>query len=190
MSHLPPVPMRSVLYLDLDGTVRKGFDELGRWVNGPEDVEIFPEVPALLKMYRAAGWAIVAISNQGGVALGHVTPEAVAQGLKRTFVLCDGGFDLMFTCNHHPDAPDPSKAHCLCRKPRYGLIAVAQAMLNGSAKYTGNDFPPNMALLVGDREEDRLCAENAGIKFQWAADWRTRPLLFAPGSGWAPAVRQ
>jgi hypothetical protein len=28
-----------VLYLDLDGTVRKGSDELGRFVNGPEDVE-------------------------------------------------------------------------------------------------------------------------------------------------------
>jgi hypothetical protein len=34
-----------VLYLDLDGTVRKGKDELGRFVNGPDDVELFPEVP-------------------------------------------------------------------------------------------------------------------------------------------------
>lgn len=30
-----------VLYLDLDGTVRHGFDELGRFVNKPEDVTVF-----------------------------------------------------------------------------------------------------------------------------------------------------
>ena len=35
-----------VLYLDMDGTVRKGKDELGRFVNGPEDVEVFPEATA------------------------------------------------------------------------------------------------------------------------------------------------
>jgi D-glycero-D-manno-heptose 1,7-bisphosphate phosphatase len=38
-----------VLYLDLDGTVRKGYDELGRFVNTKEDVEVFPEVPAILE---------------------------------------------------------------------------------------------------------------------------------------------
>jgi D-glycero-D-manno-heptose 1,7-bisphosphate phosphatase len=33
-----------VLYLDLDGTVRQGKDDtLGRFVNGPEDVVVFPE---------------------------------------------------------------------------------------------------------------------------------------------------
>lgn len=43
-----------VLYLDLDGTVRQGKDDgLGRFVNGPEDVIVFPE--AVEMMHPACG---------------------------------------------------------------------------------------------------------------------------------------
>jgi phosphoglycolate phosphatase-like HAD superfamily hydrolase len=34
-------------------------------------------------------------------------------------------------------------------------------------------YPPYMGLMVGDREEDRLCAERAGLDFTWAPDWRS-----------------
>ncbi len=45
---MKPTP---VLYLDLDGTVRHGKDELGHFVNEPSDVVIFPEA---LKLMRQA----------------------------------------------------------------------------------------------------------------------------------------
>lgn len=54
-----------ILYLDIDGTVRKRFDELGKFVNKASDVVVFPEVPALLSKYKEAGWRIVGISNHG-----------------------------------------------------------------------------------------------------------------------------
>lgn len=38
---------KRVLYIDLDGTVRKGFGELGKFVNFASDVEIFPKVREL-----------------------------------------------------------------------------------------------------------------------------------------------
>lgn len=161
-------PIR-VLYLDLDGTVRHGFDELGRFVNTPDDVVIFPEALAAMREYKAAGWKICAISNQGGIALGHMSMKVCVQTMTRTYVLCEELFDKISFCRHHPEAHDPYMATCWCRKPRIGqIIECAQDI---SRKFNGM-CPPHLALFVGDRPEDEQCAANAGIRFLWAKDWR------------------
>lgn len=160
-----------VLYLDLDSTVRKGYDEIGRFVNKAEDVEVFPDVPQLMKAYKDAGWRIVAISNQGGVALGHLSWEDCAKAMMETQRQCFNLFDKMSFCVHHPDARDLEMAVCWCRKPRAGLIIEsAIALGNQFPEY----YPPHLALFVGDREEDRLCAEAANIKFMDAREWRKK----------------
>lgn len=64
-----------VLWLDLDGTVRKGKDELGKFVNEAKDVIVFAGVREMLKRYKRLGWRIVAVSNQGGLALGLLTMD-------------------------------------------------------------------------------------------------------------------
>lgn len=162
------VPIR-VLYLDLDGTVRKGLDEIGKFVNGPEDVEIFPEALTAMRAYKHAGWKIAAVSNQGGIALGHLTMEQAVGAMARTHALCDNLFDKIGMCRHHPDAPDPLMAHCWCRKPRIGLLV--EMALELSKQFNGM-CPPHLALFVGDRPEDEQCAANAGIRFMPAKDWR------------------
>lgn len=158
-----------ILFLDLDGTVRHGRDELGRFVNGPNDVIVFSEVPEILRGYKRLGWRIVGISNQGGVALGILSAEECAAAMLETQRQCLGLFDQICFCTHHPDAPDPEYAICWCRKPRIGLILTAANAL--AAKYN-EYYPPHLALMVGDRDEDRQCAENAGIRFVVASEWR------------------
>jgi len=158
-----------VLYLDLDDTVRKGKATLGRFVNKAADVEVFPEVPEILAAYKRAGWRIVAISNQGGVALGLLSMEDCAAAMMETQRQCRGAFDKMLFCTHHPDAKDPEYAVCWCRKPRIGLILEACHAL--SAQFN-EYYPPHLALLVGDRAEDQQCAENANVWFVDAAQWR------------------
>lgn len=158
-----------VLYLDLDGTVRHGFDELGRFVNTPDDVIIFPEALVLMRKAKAEGHRIVGISNQGGIALGHFTLEQCAATMLRTHELCERLFDKIAWCRHHPQARDAEMAQCWCRKPRIGMIV--ETML-GLASYTNEYYPPAFGLFVGDRDEDRQCAENAGLKFMWSKDWR------------------
>lgn len=157
-----------VLYLDLDGTVRKGYDELGRFVNGPEDVEIFPEALAAMREYKHAGWKIAAVTNQGGIALGHLSIDAAVATCKRTYDLCDRLFDKIAMCRHHPAADDPLMASCWCRKPKIGMLINCAEGFAGH----GGMCPPSAALMVGDREEDKQCAENAGVRFLWAKDWR------------------
>lgn len=170
MKDLKRVP---ILFIDLDGTVRKGFDELGRFVNTPADVEIFPHVVNRLLSYKQRGWRIVAVTNQGGVALGHLTFENMANALVLTLKLCGGIFDCVYACMHHPDAFDPEMRECYCRKPRIGSLVMATIEL--IRLHPDEQYPSHMALMVGDREEDRQCALNAGIKFMWAKDWRQEP---------------
>lgn len=158
-----------VLYLDLDGTVRKGYDELGKFVNNAEDVEIFEGVPALIQKYRDDGYRIVGITNQGGVSLGHLSFEDMEKAIMRTQELCWAGFDKIMACIHHPEAKNPEFAVCWCRKPRIGsIIEAAIAMGEMYNEY----YPPHLALFVGDRPEDKECAENANIKFMDAKEWR------------------
>jgi phosphoglycolate phosphatase-like HAD superfamily hydrolase len=33
-------------------------------------------------------------------------------------------------------------------------------------------YPPRIGLMVGDRDEDRACAEAAGLSFVEATEWR------------------
>lgn len=166
-----------VLYLDLDDTVRKGKDTLGYFVNEAKDVEVFPEIPAILAEYKRNGWRIVAISNQGGVALGILSVEDCMGAMLETQRQCKGLFDKISFCTHHPDAPDPEYAICWCRKPRIGLILEAVSAL---AARHNEYYPPHLALFVGDRPEDEQCAANAGIRFMNAKEWREGGWKFSP----------
>jgi D-glycero-D-manno-heptose 1,7-bisphosphate phosphatase len=159
-----------VLYLDLDGTVRHGKTELGRFVNGPDDVVIFPEAVEMMRRWKVGGGRIVAVSNQGGVALGHFTNAQCAATMMRTHELTQHLFDKIAWCRHHPAAEHPEMARCWCRKPSPGLLIEAAHDL--ADRYPGEIYPPYMGCMVGDRPEDEECARLAGVDFMWAADWR------------------
>lgn len=167
MNREPAIP---VLYLDLDGTVREGKDDaLGRFVNGPDDVRVFPEAVALMRAWKQGGGRIIGVSNQGGVGLGIVKLAAVVAAMRETQRQCHGLFDKIAFCIHHPNADNPEFARCWCRKPAPGLLI--ESALDLAARHH-EMYPPYMALMVGDRNEDRLCAERAGIDFEWAEHWR------------------
>lgn len=167
-----------ILFLDLDGTVRLGKDELGRWPNGPADVELFDGMVDLLKSYKARGWRIVAVSNQGGIALGHIDEHDVAKAMQETNRLCSNLIDRMNWCNHHPDAEGDEntdkeeKSICFCRKPRIGMVVTS--IMSLSLEHKHEYYRPYACLFVGDRSEDKECAANANIPFISAKQWRDR----------------
>lgn len=160
-----------MLYVDFDGTVRKGHTELGKWVNTKADVEVFEQVPELLVRYKRLGWRIVGVTNQGGVALGHLEYHDMMAALAETSRQCKHIFDDIQFCIHHPDSEDLDMAKCWCRKPRAGM--VVQGALRLQEKYPGETYPPHLALFVGDRPEDQQCAQAANIDFLQADLWRT-----------------
>lgn len=162
-----------VLYLDLDGTVRQGKDDaLGKFVNGPEDVHVFPEAVEQMRRWKQKGGRIIGVSNQGGVALGLVSYTRVLEAMVETQSQTGNLFDRIAFCVHHPNATEPEMAKCWCRKPSPGLVIETAYVLAGQH----NEFyPPYMSLFVGDRPEDENCAAIASIPFMWAADWRAQP---------------
>lgn len=160
-----------LLVLDLDGTVRHGKDELGRFVNGPKDVVVFPEAVQMMRRWAHKGGRIIGVSNQGGIALGYMTMDTCAAAMRRTHHLTGELFDKIAWCRHHPDAADPEMARCWCRKPSPGLLIEAAIDL---AREHSETYPPHLGLFVGDRPEDEACARLAGFDFAWAADWRAQ----------------
>jgi D-glycero-D-manno-heptose 1,7-bisphosphate phosphatase len=159
-----------VLYLDLDGTVRHHKDDPDRFVNQPDDVMVYPEAVTVMKRWKDHGGRIIGVSNQGGIALGYITQEQCAATMRRTNELTGGLFDHIAWCRHYPSVKNPEMARCWCRKPAPGLIIEAAQAVRG--QHPDEMYPPHMALMVGDRPEDRGAAAAANIDFMDAAEWR------------------
>ncbi|HEX6122320.1 MAG TPA: HAD-IIIA family hydrolase [Ktedonobacterales bacterium] len=153
---------RPALFVDLDGTVRETYSGRVHPIE-PRDQRVLPGVAARLAAYRARGYAIVGVTNQGGVAFGTLT-----EGDVRTINawletrLLPGLFDLILYCPYHPWADLwEYRRDAECRKPRPGMAYEARDRL-------GLDLAAS--IMVGDREADRGFAANAGIgAFHWAA---------------------
>lgn len=163
-----PVP---ILYLDLDWTVRYPRNG-GTFINRAADVAVFPEAVTMMRRWKDGGGRIIGVSNQGGIALGHLTRVDCVAAMRRTNELADKLFDKIAWCMHHPRAPHPEMARCWCRKPAPGLLITASLSL--ADRCEGEIYPPYMALMVGDRAEDEECARIASIDFQWATEWRAQ----------------
>jgi D-glycero-D-manno-heptose 1,7-bisphosphate phosphatase len=159
---MPPVE-RALLFLDIDGTVRHPA-EGKQWCNNPEDVRVYPAAVKQMRRWKAQGGRIVGVSNQGGIALGHLTELQVCETMEVTGALCEELFDLILWCPHFP----PKR--CWCRKPAPGLLIGATYELTEA--HPNEVYPVELALMVGDRQEDRLCAAIAGVDFLDAQIWR------------------
>lgn len=139
------------LFLDLDGTVRKGLEELGRFVNGPEDVDVYEPVRKSLIHYQETH-NVIGVTNQLGIALGHTTAEKVIAAAIETDRQCQNAFNAILI------APADDQY----RKPNPGMLL--------HFGITPND------LMIGDRVEDILVARNAKVEFKGALEWRNELL--------------
>jgi len=159
--HMSDTPSRRALFLDLDGTVR---DTCTGHVHPhePWDQRLRPNVKERLAVYRAQGYAVVGVTNQGAVSFGLLTEEEVeAIHHHLMHVHAPGLFDLILFCPYHPWARRSIYSHLAGhRKPRPGMAYEARDRL-------GLDLAGS--IMVGDMDSDRDFAANAGIPtFFWA----------------------
>ena len=61
--------MRQLLLLDCDGTIREPIQ--GKWIDTPRNQRAIPGTAEAITKASSAGWTIIGITNQGGVAAGH-----------------------------------------------------------------------------------------------------------------------
>ena len=104
------------LILDRDGVINYDSDQ---FIKSPEEWQPLPGSFEAIARLNAAGYRIVVISNQSGLARGLFdadTLELIHQKFKRLLATHNGSIEQIYFCPHGPDD------NCDCRKPLPGLF--------------------------------------------------------------------
>lgn len=150
------------LFLDIDGTVRKSEHFPNKYPTHPDEVELLhpaTTMRAKLESYRAAGYTLIGVSNQSGIAKGTITEEQADATFERTRSL------LGYTKEEFPILYCPHRAvpiTCFCRKPQSGMAmeCIMKLKLN-----------PKECLMVGDMKTDEEMAKRLGIQYKDVNDF-------------------
>jgi D-glycero-D-manno-heptose 1,7-bisphosphate phosphatase len=147
--------VRPAVFLDRDGTL---IEERG-YLDRLDLMAPFPETPAALARLRDAGFALVLVTNQAGVARGLFDEAFVQEAHRHLAALLahDGiALDGYYYCPHHPDGVvEAYRRVCRCRKPAPGMVEQA-------ARDLGLDVA--RSFVVGDKWLDVELAMNAGAR--------------------------
>ncbi len=154
-----------MLYIfDKDGTL-VGNPGPGRPANHIDEQRLLPGVAEKCAALVTQGHSLAVASNQGGVAFGFISYDQARALVEHAAGLI--GARWAHFCPHHPKGSIKKyRGESECRKPRPGMLLDLMAWAGCG---------PEETVFVGDREEDRLAAEAAGVRFEWAVDffgWR------------------
>lgn len=161
---------RRCLFLDRDGVINRK-PAAGEYVTEWRDFHLIPAAIDWIRLLKAAGFLIVVVTNQRGVARGKMTAQQLTTIHEQMLaVLAEYGAEIddVFVCPHDENV-------CGCRKPRPGLILQAQEKWN---------IDLATSLFIGDSPTDRELANICGIPFVHVYEGRileiTAPLQAVP----------
>ena len=146
--------MLRAAFLDRDGVINRDLGYVHRW----EDFVFLPGAIDAMADLRNAGFSLVIVTNQSGIARGYFTESQYHQLTQR--LLTEFGergihIDGVYHCPHHPSGTIAQFAiECDCRKPAPGLILRA-------AKELGISLDDS--ILIGDKPSDIAAARAAGV---------------------------
>lgn len=142
-------------FLDRDGVLNEDSGYLFRsseliWVDG---------ALAALARLRRAGYRVVVVTNQSGVARGFFTEDDVQQlhqWMQRCIALHGGEVSAFYYCPYLSDAPlEHYKIDHPDRKPQPGMLLKA-----------ARQFPTDLSksFMIGDKETDMQAAAAMGVQ--------------------------
>ncbi len=147
--------MTPAVFLDRDGTLIEERNYLDRL----DLMALFPGVGAALARLRDAGFALVLVTNQAGVARGYFDEtfvRAAHQHLAALFARDGIVLDGYYYCPHHPEGVvEGYRRVCRCRKPAPGMVEDAARDL---------DLDVARSFVIGDKWLDVELAKNAGAR--------------------------
>ena len=148
-------PLRPAVFLDKDGTILVDVP----YNVDPARMAFAPGAGDGVRMLHRAGYALVVVSNQSGVARGLFAEsqlDAVEARLRAMFEDAGARLTDFVYCPHHPEGSVGRYARaCSCRKPEPGMIAGAAA---------SNDIDLDRSWMVGDILDDVECGHRAGCR--------------------------
>jgi D-glycero-D-manno-heptose 1,7-bisphosphate phosphatase len=138
------VKLTKYVLLDRDGVINYDSDD---YIKSPEEwipIDGSLEAIALLNQH---GYKVAVISNQSGIGRGFyslATLNAMHDKMRRLLAEKDGKIEAIYFCPHAPNE------HCLCRKPKTGLLELFSRE---------NNYPLKNIFFVGDSLSDMKAAE-------------------------------
>lgn len=136
------LPKERAVFLDKDGTLI----EDKNYLNSFDDLVILPNIREGLKRLKDAGFMLIGITNQSGVARGIVDEGFVIES--NAYLQKELGIDDFFYCPHHPDEK------CGCRKPEPLMLLKARLKHRIDLK---------ASYMIGDKELDVLLSAKTGV---------------------------
>ncbi|MHB8255893.1 MAG: D-glycero-beta-D-manno-heptose 1,7-bisphosphate 7-phosphatase [Acidiferrobacterales bacterium] len=152
---------RRAVFLDRDGTINVEKSYLYRL----EDWEWIPGAIDAIRNLNRAGYLVIVVTNQAGIARGMYGEEDVRrlhEQIDAELAPLGARIDAYYYCPHHPDFG--ARIACSCRKPSPGMI------LQASRDW---DIDLSHSYIVGDKLADVEAGLAAGVT----------PILVATGYG-------
>ena len=138
-----------IIFLDRDGVINKKapeHDYIKKW----EEFKFLPNVDTAIKLFNEAGFKVILITNQRGIARGIMSMDdlhIIHKKMCKELALKKAKIDDIFVCPH-------DEGECNCRKPKPGMF------LEAVAKF---DIDVSKSAMIGDHAGDLIAAKAAGV---------------------------
>lgn len=139
------------IFIDRDGTLNKRPNK-AEYIVKPEDFIWLDGAKEGIKKLNNAGYFIIMISNQAGIARGVMTDhdfDLVQSKMNNDLLRINGHIDAVYYCPHGWNDD------CDCRKPKPGMLYQAQKE---------HSIDLTKCIMIGDDERDIITANNADMK--------------------------
>jgi len=142
-------------FFDRDGTIIKDANYLASF----DKIELIKPVIEVCKTFQAAGYKMIVVTNQSGVARGFFDEKFVCDThdlLKKIFAGEGVLWDAFYYCPHHPNGVIKEYSfECNCRKPAPGMLLQAAKDF---------DIDLSKSVMIGDKDLDLQAGYLAGCK--------------------------
>jgi D,D-heptose 1,7-bisphosphate phosphatase len=149
------------VFLDRDGVINELiYHREAGVIDSPFTVNQFKLLPGVadaIHILNDAGYKVIVVSNQPGVAKGHFSIDILNETTRKMHLLLKqqrAFLDRVYYCLHHPESKmEKYRVQCNCRKPEPGLLMQA-----------ATDFKLSLekCYMVGDSLTDILAGQRAG----------------------------
>ena len=141
-------------FLDRDGVINVDSGYVGRW----ENFEYLPDVIQGLTLLQSAGYKLVVVTNQSGIARGYYSEDdflLLTETMKADLENKGVVLTAVYYCPYLDDADlEPYRVNSELRKPEPGMLLKAAQ---------DHDIDLSRSIMVGDKVSDMVAAERAGV---------------------------
>jgi histidinol-phosphate phosphatase family protein len=155
--------MNKAVFLDRDGVINElVYHEEAGIIDSPFNARQFrlrPDSASAIKKLNDAGFLVIVVSNQPGVAKNHFsnrTLQQITRKMETELALGGAHVEKVYYCLHHPEGENHLyRKTCECRKPAPGMLldGIKEFGLNAQDCY-----------MIGDNLTDVQAGQRAGCK--------------------------